>query len=170
MVINMNCRWKRQIWKQNSLNPLKNSQNSREKLNILRIISKTQAENSRFGQIHLVYLPKIGRKKSLVYRVWIVKSFLRCLLYKTEFQQEKFELWTMPFDPAKRLESVNWANVAVAGLFYSAVVWGFGVEVSWEKGLPLGIGRLCQCSCRVPGLPPNVIFILKQIHKLFILS
>ena len=63
MVINMNSRWKRQIWKQNSLNPLKISQNSREKLKILRRNSKTQAKNSRFRQIHLVYLPKIGRKK-----------------------------------------------------------------------------------------------------------
>ena len=45
MVINMNSRWKRQILKQNSQNPLKNS------------------ENSRFRQIHLVYLPKIGRIK-----------------------------------------------------------------------------------------------------------
>ena len=62
----MNCRWKRQSWKQNSLNPLKISQNSREKLKILRRISKTQAKNSRFRQIHLVYLPKIGRIKKPV--------------------------------------------------------------------------------------------------------
>ena len=42
---------------------LENFLNSREKLKILKRNSITQAKNSRFRQIHLVYLPKIGRKK-----------------------------------------------------------------------------------------------------------